>query len=386
MNISQLLGDSLALASNAFHDYWTAIAQPHVLHPGFIVFLPALLYLTFLWGKRQVSIRHSTLAPHTGTRSWSTLVALAYAALVLMVVHLNIAMMTPVVPQATVQHLKQTRNVCVANDFSGSMDAVLTDGAKELQEAQQRAQAANDPAALIIDSGTNDKLVVPGSGAASDPNKPMNRLQAAQMATRYFIGNRMTGDPSNTDRFCMMRFDDDLYLMAPLTDDKLVLLLRTAQIANTSGGTNFVVALQKAYEYFVNNTSDNSTRVLIMNTDGYDAIDSQKRADFIQRYKEAHIKLYVIGLGDGWKEGNTLDLQKFADELHAADPTSGIVFRASNPGQMRLAMEKINELERAQEIYETLESNRDVDYAFIIGALGFALLFFGFATAASRVP
>ena len=50
-----------------------------------------------------------------------------------------------------------------------------------------------------------------------------------------------------------MRFDDDLYIMAPLTDDKIVLTLRTAQIANTSGGTNFVVALQKAYDYYVNN-------------------------------------------------------------------------------------------------------------------------------------
>ncbi len=91
-----------------------------------------------------------------------------------------------------------------------------------------------------------------------------------------------------------MRFDDDdLYIMAPLTDDKIVLTLRTAQIANTSGGTNFVVALQKAYDYYVHNTPDTSVRVLIMNTDGFDSIDPQKRADFIQRYKEAHIKFYV---------------------------------------------------------------------------------------------
>lgn len=384
MNITHYLGGAWTLVANAYHDYWTALLQPHLLHPGFAVLLPVLIYLALLWGNRQVTIRHSTLAPHKGLRSWSTLSLAAYASLILCVVHINIAMMSPVVPQASVQHLKQTRNVCVANDFSGSMDAILNDGAKELAEDQQRA--AKDPASLIIDSGTNDKLLAPAGATAVDPSKPMNRLQAAQMATRYFIRNRMTDDPSNTDRFCMMRFDDDLYLMAPLTDDKIVLTLRTAQIANTSGGTNFVVALQKAYEYFVQNTSDNSTRVLIMNTDGFDAIDPQNRADFIQRYKDAHIKFYVIGLGDGWKEGNQLDLQKFADELHAADPTSGIVFRASNPGQMKAAMEKINELEQAQEVYETLDLNRDVDYAFILGAIGFALLFFGCVTVAGRVP
>ncbi len=49
-------------------------------------------------------------------------------------------------------------------------------------------------------------------------------------------------------------------------------------------------------------------------------------------------------------------------------------------------MEKINELETAQEVFETLDRNRDVDYAFILGAIGFALLFFGLATAANRVP
>lgn len=384
MNITRSLGDSLALVANAYHDYWNAILQPHLSHPGFIIFLPVLAFLAVLWGNRQVSIRHSTLSPHRGMRSWSTLVVLAYTSLGLMVLHLNVAMMTPTVPEASVQHLKQARNVCVANDFSGSMDAILTDGAKEL--ASEQAKAAADPKSLIIDSGTNDKLLVPGTAAPIDPNKPMNRLQAAQMATRYFIRNRMTDDPANTDRFCLMRFDDDLYIMAPLTDDKIVLTLRTAQIANTSGGTNFVVALQKAYDYYVNNTPDTSVRVLIMNTDGFDSIDPQKRADFIKRYKEAHIKFYVIGLGDGWKEGNTLDLQKFADELHAADPTSGIVFRASNPGQMKAAMEKINELETAQEVFETLDRNRDVDYAFILGAIAFALLFFGFATAANRVP
>ncbi len=47
------------------------------------------------------------------------------------------------------------------------MDAILTDGAKEL--AQEQAKAASDPTSLIIDSGTNDKLFVPTTAAPIDP-------------------------------------------------------------------------------------------------------------------------------------------------------------------------------------------------------------------------
>ncbi len=51
MNITQTMGDSLALVANAYHDYWNAILQPHLTHPGFIIFLPVLAFAAVLWGK-----------------------------------------------------------------------------------------------------------------------------------------------------------------------------------------------------------------------------------------------------------------------------------------------------------------------------------------------
>jgi hypothetical protein len=204
------------------------------------------------------------------------------------------------------------------------------------------------------------------------------------------IRHRMTGDLYNTDRFCLLRFDDDLYEMAPLTSDKTAVYLRTAHITeNVGGGTNFVVALQKAYDYFVFNSAASATRVLVINTDGYDSIDPEKRKELIAKYIEAHIKLYVIGLGEGWKaqkDGTVLDLQKFADELHLADATSGYVYIASNPGQMQIAMEAIDAQEKSQEIVEAVPTSREVDYVFIFGAIACGLAFFGLATAAGRIP
>ncbi|MFY0104330.1 hypothetical protein ABTP95_21205, partial [Acinetobacter baumannii] len=83
--------------------------------------------------------------------------------------------------------------------------------------------------------------------------------------------------------------------------------------------------------------------------------------------------------GEGWTKGNTLDLQKFADELHAVDPKSGMVFPVADPGEMKAAMETIANLEKAQDLVESVETFRDVDYAYIAMALVSLFLFFGFA-------
>jgi hypothetical protein len=386
----------LMMAAAAHHDYWSSLAHLHFNRPQFFVLLPVLLYLAMLWGKRQINIRHPTLTPHETLRTWrnfSTVTALAYLALAFCVTNLNLAMVAPTVPDAKVQHLVQTRDICVFVDSSGSMTTVLNDGIPDI--ADDEAKAKNDPTAVTVNGQGGDKLLVQSKIKDEAPH-PLTRVEAAQMAARYLIRNRMTSDPANTDRFCLMRFDMDTFMMAPLTFDKLVLLLRTVHMTeNVGGGTNFagptgtitsVGPLQKAVDYFTAESAANATRVAVYITDGYDDIDPQRRQELIDLFEQEHIKVYVIGLGDGWKDGNTLDLQKFADELHKVDSTSGIVFRATNPGAMTLAMQTIDENERAQEVFETLQPYREVDYAFILGAIAWVLVFFCLATLARRIP
>lgn len=383
---------------NAWHDYWSALLHPHFDNYVYIFFLPVLLLAVAVWGRRQLVIRHSTLAPHEnmtglgGLKSkWSLTLALAYLCLGLAVTNVNLAAMGPTVPQARVEHIVQQREVCAAFDSSGSMTTVLQEGMKDI--ADDEAKAKNDPTAVTVDNRGSDKLYVQGK-KKDEPPHPMTRAEGGQLAARYLVRHRMNDDPLNTDRFCMFRFDMDSYMMVPLTSDKIVVTLRTAHITeNVGGGTNFaglsdsgIGILQKYYDYFTTQTKSTSVRVAILVTDGYDAIDPQRRKELIALYKEAHILLYVIGLGEGWKEGNTLDLQKFADELHAADPHSGIVFRASNPGQMQKAMEEIDSREKALEQVESLETYRQVDYAFISLAVFLILLYFAFATLARRIP
>ncbi len=390
--------------TDAYHDYWSALLHPNYVHPALIVLLPFLLVGVFLWGKRQMTIRHSTLIPHQNMKGmrglksrWSMLLAAGFLCLGTGMANIDLAIMQPQLPEASHKQIMQTRNVCAADDSSGSMETKLAKGIKELDDANPFTTL--DKNALKVDNGGSDKISVPSgtpaAAAAPAKDEPMTRILGAQLASRYLVRQLMSPDPLNTNRFCMFRFDTDSYILAPLTTDQIVAYLRTAHIPeNVGGGTNFATVsengigiLQKLYDYFVNNTPDDSVRVALLITDGYDSIDPQRRKDLIQLYKDAHIHFYVIGLGEGWQPGATkLDLELFADDLHAADSHSGFVFRADEPGSMKEAMASIARLEKSQMVVETVETYRDVDYAFIVVAGVFIFMFFGLATVAGRLP
>jgi hypothetical protein len=396
------LKSHLLWVSDAYHDYWSAVLHPNFVHPALVALLPLLLVGVFFWGKRQMTIRHSTLIPHQNMKGfgglktrWSILLAAGFLCLGVGMTNVDLAVMQPQLPQATHQQIMETRNVCAGVDSSGSMETNLAKGIKDLDDANPLTTI--DKNALKVDNGGSDKISVPSGTPAAAPAKdqPMTRVLGAQLATRYLVRQLMTPDPLNTNRFCMFRFDTDSYILAPLTTDQIVAGLRTAHIPeNVGGGTNFATVsddgigiLQKMYDYFVSSTPDNSVRVELLITDGYDSIDPQRRKDLIQLYKDAHIHFYVIGLGDGWQKGATkLDLELFADELHAIDSHSGFVFRADEPASMREAMASVARLEKSQMIVETVETYRDVDYAFIVVAGVFIFMFFGLATVAGRLP
>jgi hypothetical protein len=405
--LTNFFAQTLLWIEGAYEDYRSALLHPDYLVPSLIVLMPFLIYGASLWGKRQMSIRHSTLIPHqnmTGIGSlktrWSFLLAVGFIFLGLGVGNLNLAAMQPQVPQAVRKQLMQTRNICAAFDSSGSMETKLQKGIKELGDINDFTTI--DPNAIKVDNHGSDRIRVtsgtPATAGTAGPATPpkdeeMTRVLGAQMAARYLVHELMTPDMLNTNTFCMYRFDTDSYILAPLTTDQIVAMLRTKHITeNVGGGTNFagvsdsgIGILQKLYDYYVNYTPDDSVRVEILITDGYDSLDPQRRKDLIQLYKDAHIHFYVIGLGEGWEKGAAkLDLELFANELQAADPHSGFVFRASEPGAMREAMKSIASIEKSQMIVESVETYRDVDYVFVVVGIGFIFMFFGAATLARR--
>lgn len=360
------------------------------LRPYLVVLLLLVAPIVIGWARRQITLRHPSLKPQQGLSGFSLLIAVGCLFLAGMTTSLTIAVMGPKVPNAVVEHKALIRKVCVAIDRSGSMNTELEDGAKDL--ADDEAKSGSN----IIDGG-DSKLVLNNSAKEqTDEPKKMKRIEGAQLAARYIIRHRMTDNPAETDHFCLMTFDDDTYMMAPLTNDKKVLMLRTVHITeNVGGGTNFAGPfgyisgtgpLQKSIDYFAENATPNSVAVLILVTDGEDSIPDERRKQLIELFKQNRLHFYVIGVGDGWKKSENLDLQKFADELHAANPNNGHVFKAANPGEMQKAMEKINELEKAQEIVETRQEYKEVYGWFLLAAGIFAALFIAVAVAARRVP
>ena len=365
----------------------------YFLRPYLVVLLALVLPVIFAWAHRQITIRHPSLKPHKGMQRTSWLIIAATVCLSLMVGNLTVALMGPKLPNASVQHIAVIRKVCIFVDRSGSMTAVLKEGAKELKEDEAKSK---DPNMVTDNASEADKLKVQDGTESEKPEGEMTRMDAAQLAARYIIRNRMTDNPAETDQFCLMTFDTDTYMMAPLSNDKKVLLLRTVHITeNTGGGTNFagpygyisgIGPLQKAVDYFSANASPNSVSVAILITDGEDGFPEDRAKQLQELFKQHRLRLYVVGLGDSWKEGNTLDLQKFADQIHQADPTNGIVFRASNPGEMKKAMQTINALEKAQEIVEERQEYREIYHWFLLAAAGFGALFVLLALGARRVP
>lgn len=362
------------------------------LRPYLMVLLLLVAPIVYGWARRQIKIRHSSLSPHKGVRSFSMLLIAACICLSGMTASLNVALMGPKVANAVVEHKALIRKVCVATDKSGSMDTVLNDGVKDLADDEKKAGSGS----VTIDNDAQGKLIIQNSENKDEEPRAMKRIDGAELAARYIIRHRMTNNPAETDHFCLMTFDDDTYMLAPLSNDKNVLLKRTERISdNTGGGTNFagpygytggIGPLQKAVDYFAENASSDSTPVLILITDGEDSIPDERQKQLLELFKQGKIHLYVIGLGDAWKNKDNLDLQKFADELHKLDASNGFVFKASNPGDMKAAMEKISELEKAQEIVESSQDYKEIYKPFLVLAAVFGAFFLAFATIARRVP
>ncbi|MBX9689615.1 MAG: VWA domain-containing protein [Candidatus Obscuribacterales bacterium] len=362
----------------------------YFLRPYLVLLLLLVAPIVYGWAKRQITIRHPSLEPQKGLRSRSLIILLAAVCLGGMTVALDLALMGPKVPNAVVEHKALIRKVCISIDRSGSMDTELQDGAKDLSEDESKA--GKD----AFNNGADKLTISEPSAEKSDEPKKMKRIEGAELAARYIIRHRMSDNPDETDQFCLMTFDDDTYMMAPLTNDKRVLLLRSKHISeNTGGGTNFAGPygyttgtgpLQKAIDYFAVNTGPGSVAVLILVTDGEDSIPDERRKQLLESFKQARIHFYVIGVGDSWKNSENLDLQKFADEIHASDSNNGHVFKAANPGEMQKAMAKINELERAQEVIESRQEYREIYGYFLSAALAFGAIFLALAALSRRVP
>lgn len=324
----------------------------------FTFLMPWLLLLSlavvpFLWlrRKRQGAIGHSRVGMHENVRSVPVVGRLPAIFFTLAIVALVAALARPVIPEVSETRSMETRDICIAVDISGSMSGTLP------------TQPPN--------GGTSS---TPASGGSTTQSQNYRRLDAARDAAVAFVQAR------KGDRICVLVFDDDTYFYWPLSDD-MKIVERKAGLVNsyTGGGTNFEGPSERArgtgpFQATINHMREYGkakTKVLVLVTDGEDSISQKRQEELAAQMQELGIRLYVLGVGEGWVNGSTTDLAKFADKL------GGKVYRVGDAGAMQQAFADINALETSRITVEKSTSYRDIYEYFALASVLFLALFLG---------
>jgi len=318
-----------------------------VLYPWLLLLFAAIVPLLWLRRKRQSALGHPRVELHKNVRSIPVVGRLPAIFLSLSFLALVIALARPVLPEVNENRSLETRDIVIAVDISGSMSGALP---------PPKDQTQTTP---------------PGD---STQQQTYRRLDAARDAVVSFVQAR------EGDRIGVLVFDDDSYWYWPLSDDHKI-VMRKAQILNsyTGGGTNFegpsdrargIGPFQAAINHF-REYGKAKTKVLVLVTDGEDSISEKRQQEIAAQLEELGIKLYVLGVGEGWANGSSNDLSTFTAKV------GGQVFRVGDSGAMQASFAAINALEKSQITVEKNVTYRDIYGWFTLASLVFLALFLG---------
>ena len=218
-----------------------------------------------------------------------------------------------------------------------------------------------DPVALPT-TGRDILLAVDISGSMEREDmiingRQVNRLYAVKSVVSEFVNTR------EGDRLGLILFGERAYLQTPLTFDTKTLqdLLIEAQIGFAGNGT----AIGDAIGLSVKKLKErpDSTRVLILLTDGSNTAGVLSPSEASDIAKKAKVKIYTIGIGDGRQRNQGLFGQTLVNQNNdldertltaIADLTGGKYFRARDPRELRSIYDQLNKLEPIDQDEELL--------------------------------
>ncbi len=187
-----------------------------------------------------------------------------------------------------------------------------------------------------------------GSMEATDFTLPGGEAVDRLQAVKYVLAELANKRPS--DRLGLIVFGSAAYLQAPFTDDHGVWseLLAQTEIGMAGQSTVFGDAIGLAIKLFLENDSDN--RVLIILTDGNDTGSTVPPVDAAKVAATHNIRIYTVAIGDPAAVGEeALDLETIE---RVSEVTGGRAFQALDRAQLEAAYQTIGELE--PELYETV--------------------------------
>lgn len=330
-------------------------ASPMLL--SFIVLIVPILWLA---SKRRSTLGHSQVGLHK-IRSVPFLGRLPQVLLILFWTALIVSFSAPQLTEYSEKPTVLTRSYQFVVDVSGSMSGKLT--IKNQQDFAGSATSTSAPA-----------YGAPAPDTSSLPKDP-TRATAAEQGARLFVHS-----PNRKgDRVGLILFDDNAYNVWPLTLNLNTIERKLYMISKyNGGGTNFdgpsesspnLGGIQAGINHLLQMTGPDETRVIIMITDGEDAIKPTRYAELVEEFKKYHIKLYVLGVGESWGNGTKPDLQRLCEDV------GGVVIPVGDTQAMQDGFAKIDSLEKSNVQIDRIESHRDISEWFLYATILLGLLY-----------
>lgn len=301
--------------------------------PYYLLLIALLAPILWLSGKRRSSVGHSQLDIHSRLPRFSLMRAIVLTCLCLSWAAGCVALARPLIPQTSERQVIQTRDFVIQVDISGSMGEAI--------------DVLQSPTSAPTAEGGRDRLT---------------RIAAARIAVTDFIRHR------EGDRIALLLFNHESFYSWPLSRDHSVVLRRLAGIERyVFGGTNFDGrngAVQGAIDHF-REMAEAQTRVLVLVTDGESTMDRLRRQQLLEQLSELRIRVYVLGVGQGWVNNSrmTQDLRELVESA------GGSVIPVGSEEQMRGAFDRINQLELSSVDLERSITHREVYGIFAVLAV-----------------
>lgn len=300
-----------------------------------LILLPLVIFLSPKHFTRQTALRFShfdKLVKVTGSKPTSGAVVMSpiwWQRLLIVVTYLSlvIAATKPVWLGEPVSIEKSGREMMVAVDLSGSMEA----------------RDFVDPDGINV-----------------------RRIDGVKLLLDDFLVQR------EGDRIGLIAFGDDAYLQAPFTDDFSIItqLLNEMDVRMAGSGTALGDAIGVAVNHFEH--SDSANKVLILMTDGRDTTSNYPPIDAAHFAGENDITIYPIAIGDATNVGEDgIDLDML-DRI--ANYTGGQVFEALNGQDLVDVYKALNELEETLFDSYTIRPKVELYYWPLIVSLSLSLL------------
>ncbi len=292
-----------------------SLSQPAYLLIGGLVLLPYLVCRRRAW-------LYSCVQLFQGTRRLSLPLAVTYGLTGLGVILLLVALAKP---QKGTEYLAETvvtRDILLTLDLSLSMEGFLE-----------------------WESG----------------KVPPTKLELIQGAALKFVKTHQR------DRLGLIVFGDDAFGVWPLSVDSSMIQKRLEKLASllppALRGTHVAKALDKSLDHFAHFDHD-STKILLLLTDGLDSIEPNVEERLIKRLKQSKISLYVLGM----QLNDSTSIVKLARQVE------GGYFNINNADELTEALRDIDRLERSQVTVNRQVDNEDLFAYFASSGLVVLLL------------